>query len=129
MTLTYISCLMQIAAIVLLWWMHMPHPPVEDRVAVAELNHVLCPVNGTEQGVYWVWWRWQTVDGREGYYVADWRREVDVPRPTNGVQEWLDKGRVRRRVVSRVFRETWTQYDREEEDRKRLPEYRRRKLR
>lgn len=104
-----------------------------DYVDIVELNHVICPTNGNEQGVYWVWWRWQTVDGVSDYYVADWRRQADVPRPTTGtncVQEfWDNKARVSRRIESCLFAESWTFYDRESEDRKRLPESRRRKLR
>jgi hypothetical protein len=101
-----------------------------DAVDIVELNHVICPTNGNEQGVYWVWWRWQVVDGLADYYVADWRRFADVPRPKDGVQEfWDSKAKVKRRIESKVFSETWTFYDRESEDRKRLPESRRRKLR
>jgi hypothetical protein len=101
-----------------------------DSVDVVELNHVICPTNGNEQGAYWVWWRWQVVDGTADYYVADWRRYSDVPRPKDGVQEfWDSKAKVKRRIESKVFCETWTFYDRESEDRKRLPESRRRKLR
>jgi hypothetical protein len=116
--------------IVLLLNSFLPHDKsVLDSVEIAELNHVICPTNGNEQGVYWVWWRWQVVDGVAGYYVADWRRHVDVPRPTDGIQQfWDSKTRVNRRIESKVFSETWTYYDRETEDRKRLPEYRRRKL-
>jgi len=106
-----------------------PGPVAIDQVDIVELNHVICPTDGSEQGVYWVWWRWQSVDGLADYYVADWRRVTDVPRPTDGVQEfWDGKAKRRRRVESRVSIETWCFYDRESEDRKRLPESRRKKF-
>ena len=108
----------------------LPPPVLHDSVDIAELNHVCCPTNGNEQGAYWVWWRWQTVDGISDYYVADWRRQTDAPRPREGVQEFWDaKFKVNRVVTSKVLCETWTSYDRESEDRKRLPESRRHKLR
>lgn len=113
----------------MIWFLIILPYPVLDRVDIVELNHVICPVNGNEQGVYWIWWRWQIVDGVGDYYVADWRRMADSPRPKDGVQEfWDSKARVKWRVESKVFCETWTFYDRESEDRKRLPESKRRKL-
>jgi hypothetical protein len=116
--------------IVLFLQAFLPHDnTVVDSVEIAELNHVICPTNGNEQGAYWVWWRWQTVDGVSDYYVADWRRVADAPMPRKGVQEfWDGKTKRNRRIESKVFSETWTYYDRETEDRKRLPEYRRQKL-
>jgi len=116
-------------AIVLVLFAFAPGSVAIDHVEIAELNHVICQFDGSEQGVFWVWWRWQTVDGLADYYVADWRRLADAPRPTGGAQEFWDaKAKLRRRVESRVSIETWCFYDRESEDRKRLPESRRKKL-
>lgn len=139
----------------MLWLiLFLPHV-VLDRVDVVELNHVICPTNGNEQGVYWIWWKWQTVNGYADYYVVDWRRQVEVPRrdsdrkywdqvpsrdqrgipssdiaiPGDGAQEWYDtKTKTHRRVESFIFKETWTFYDLEERDAKRLPASQRAKL-
>lgn len=114
-----------------IWLLCMVPSPevVTDTVAISELNHVCCPETGAIRESYWVWWRWQRVEGVTDYYVADWIRLSECPRPENGVQEfWDKKAKVKRRIESRVFVETWSNYDRESEDRKRLPENMRRKL-
>lgn len=115
--------------IVLLTLVPNPAPVCVDSVEIAELNHVLCPLGNNEQGCYWIWWKWQTVDGVADYYVSDWRRWCDAPAPQLGVQEfWDSKTKVNRKVHSRIYVETWTFYDKETHDRKRLPEASRRKL-
>lgn len=103
------------------------HHVLTDHVDVCELNHIVTP---SGQSTYWVWWRLHEHEGHTDYYVADWRRKCDVPRPTNGVQVFWDSGaKVTRRVISRVQDETWSTFDREVFDRKRLPPERRRRLR
>ena len=98
---------------------------VLDRCDVVEVNHIYDQQTGFIAGSFYIWW--ELKDG--GYSVRDWRAAKDVHRPVNGVQEfWDSKSKVRRRIESKVFTETFTWYDRESEDRKRLPESKRRKL-
>ena len=105
-----------------------PQPTI-DHVAIAELNHVFHR-DGSYQASYWLWWRWEYhLTGEYDYYVADWRPFGEVPWPEQGAQEWYDaRTKTRRRVVSTLTRESWTRYDKEVEDKRRLPEAERRKL-
>jgi hypothetical protein len=107
----------------------IPLDAVVDRVDIAEINHVIDPETGNETAVYWVWWRWERHGTSEGYYVADWRLYAEVPQPTKGIQQWYDKkSRCLRWVESRLTVESWLYYDVEVENRKLLPESKRRRL-
>jgi len=112
----------------LLWFVPGDRVAV-DHVDVCELNHVVL-VPGAPHNAYWVWWRLHEVDGHTDYYVADWRIESDVPAPIEGVQEfWDSRSKLMRRVISQVQEETWSTFDREAHDRRRLPVERRQRLR
>lgn len=105
------------------------YEPLTYTVDVCELNHIRFGV-GQPVVSYWVWldWDWHYEHGYD-YYVRDWRCEAEVPHPIRGVQEWQDKRTKRRlRVASRIFTESWTTYDREIEDRKRVAEQDRRRF-
>ena len=101
---------------------------IVDRVDVAELNHVHWEKSGEHTFSQWVFWEWNAGAMR----VVDWRyaKCTDPMFTSDGGQwamTWLD-GETLRRVEADHFRETWTAYDVEVQDRARLPESLRRRL-
>jgi hypothetical protein len=99
-----------------------------DAVDLIELNHVY---NGGGHPMYdqVVFYQWRPHTGE--YQVRAWRLlklESDRPRRDFRRGDWVmvfaDKG-ILREVRAPLFRESWTQYDREQAERDRLPkEYR-----
>ncbi len=109
----------------------LPYEPHPMRVDICEINHVVNMTTGQESLVQVVWWDWSPWHG--AYRVRDWRLLEKCCRPHSEggklVQRWYDDGQRRLIIVeSGAFRETWTFYDVELEDRKELPERLRRKM-
>jgi hypothetical protein len=106
----------------------IPQPyPVTDSVDVIEKNHFYDD-DGKLTFSQWIFWKWNARDSR--YDVVDWRL-VQGPTALSDASTlafWDQKDQVTRRVRTVSWRETWTQYDREAENRKILPESQRRKL-
>jgi hypothetical protein len=110
---------------------------VTDKVDLIELNHFYDD-NGAlvfDQVIFWDWHPF--VPGREGgeFVVRAWRLSK-LERPMATVRDWrrggytlifLDGG-VIRKIRAPSFRETWTQYDPEMQNRKMWPEDKRRGL-
>ena len=95
-------------------------PVVQDEVDVIEVNHYFdakgCLV--FDQVIFWKWNEWD----RE-FHVIAWRflkapGQIPIRNWRNGQYHtiWHD-GSVLRHVRSQAFRETWTQFDPEVEDR------------
>jgi hypothetical protein len=90
---------------------------------VIELNHVVN--DGVITFSQLIYWRWES-DGK--LHAAAWRR-VDENYYVRQVgtkhrDEWFAGG-VTYRVIGRAYRERWSQYDPEIEDRKEWPQSRR----
>lgn len=106
-------------------------PTVRDEVDVIELNHV-CDDEGRVVLHQLIFWEWR---GRAaGNHVVAWRLwRVGGPRP---VRDWrcggyvlvFPDGEVLRYVQASVYRETWTQYDPEIDDRRLFAQDQRRGL-
>ncbi len=106
-------------------------PTVRDEVDIIELNHVY---DGDGQLVLrqLIFWEWRPQAAR--HHVVAWRLwKVGEPRP---LRDWprggytllFHDGQILRCVRAEVFRETWTQFDREISDRRRLSQDGRRGL-
>jgi hypothetical protein len=105
-----------------------------DHVDLVEINHFY-DTNGKLVFDQMIFYNWCPVDSR--YQVVDWRLwRVPSQVPTinrqgrNFVVVWHDRKerRVLRIVRSRMFRESWTDYDVELEEREVLPDHRRQGL-
>lgn len=117
--------------LVLMLVCHIDHSTIlTDHVAIIEVNHFY---DGKGKHVFdqVIFWDW----GGSRFEVMDWRKfktDLQFPRKNwrTGHYEtiWHDDN-ILRRVTSDSFRETWTQYDPEVEDRKYLPKELRRGLR
>ena len=106
-------------------------PTVNDLVDVIELNHVY---DGDGQRVLsqYIFWDWHECSAR--HHVVAWRLwKSGQPHP---VRDWphggytlvFHDGQVMRIVRAKHYHETWTQFDPEIDDRRRLSQDRRRKL-
>lgn len=103
----------------------LPAPgPVEDRVDLIEVNHVYNAKGEHvfDQAIYYEW-----SSRHSCYQVRDWRllkddSQIPVRNWSRGDFQavWKD-GSVFRCVRTPIVRESWTQYDPEVRDRKRLP--------
>lgn len=96
----------------------------EDRVDVCELNHVYNK-DGKHTFSQWIFWSWCW--HHHGHVVVDWKWAHDsqtMPRRWVMVKE----GEKTCVVRARSWRETWSQYDREIYDRRRVPQHERRGL-
>ena len=111
----------------LLLWCYLALSPqagvLEDRTDVIELNHCY-DANGShlfDQMIFWDWW-----PEYSQHFVRAWRihkQQFDVSVSPVSVM-WSDGDRLRR-VRATSWRETWTQYDPEVDDRKRWAQERR----
>ena len=108
-------------------------PILHDSVDVIEVNHCYSEA-GEERFTQVIFWRWQNSypDGR--YVVVDWRMIKEkqlLPRRDHRKKcyylIWWDQN-FWRSVKSISFKETWTQYDPEVDNRKLHPVERRRGL-
>lgn len=106
-------------------------PLVRDHVDVIELNHVY-DTDGQLILRQFIFWDWH--DGDAQFRVVAWRLWSEgQPRPLRDLRRggyvllWHD-GQVLRWIEADMFHETWTQHDREIEDRRRLSQDRRRGL-
>ncbi len=106
-------------------------PLVRDRVDAIELNHVY-DSDGRLVLRQFIFWDWHDGDGQ--FRVVAWRLfNEGQPLPWRDLSRggyvllWRD-GQVLRWIEADAFHETWTQYDREIEDRQQLSQDRRRGL-
>lgn len=111
--------------LVLLLTLSLPLPIVERSASVAELNHVYdqCGKKCFTQLIVWDW-----SDHLSDHHVGAWAL-------VKGIVQ-IDRGTVTRitlkqpdgilRVTAGSFRESWTQYDPEIDDRQRVPQGQRR---
>tara|TARA_R110002020_G_scaffold4255_7_gene18935 strand:- start:1234 stop:1608 length:375 start_codon:yes stop_codon:yes gene_type:complete len=104
--------------------------PVVDEVDLVEVNHVY-----NDQGkhrftqlIFYNYQRGYDADvqkRRLRYQVVDWRiLKGRLPMPKGKKYEtiFLDYGKIMRCVIARQYRETWTQYDVEQDERRHLPD-------
>lgn len=109
----------------------IPNSAPVQHADIVEVNHVCDRQDGRETLVQVIWWEWSSVYGQ--FVVIDWRilSKCDFPHRhgTAWIQQWRDGPGSETTVVSKVFRETWTLYDVEIENRSIVPEqHRRRKI-
>jgi len=106
-------------------------PTVCDNVDAIELNHVY-DGRGRLMLRQLIFWDWDERSARR--HVIAWRLwKPGQPTPLRNAADVgytlvFRDGKVLRRVRARVYRETWTQFDPEIDDRRRLSEDRRRGL-
>ena len=107
-------------------------PTVRDDVDTIELNHVY-DGDGRLILSQLIFWNWNEHSARP--HVVAWRLwKPGQPTPLRdwlrgGYVLWLRDGQTLREIRSPAFRETWTQFDPEIQDRSRLSQDRRRGLR
>ena len=104
--------------------MGLSRPNVQtETVDVIELNHVVD--DGEVRFTQMIYWRWES-DGR--LHAAAWRRVAEnhyvCQVGTHCRDEWQRDG-VTHVVRGETYRERWSQYDPELEDRKEWPQSRR----
>ena len=115
----------------------VPIGPVEDRVAMTEVNHFFDddarPI--FTQVIFWEWdhdqhrfrvvaWRMlKSVEGETATPHGLWPRKVH-----GGFESLWQDGEVLRKVRANVYHQTWTQYDPELRDRNHHPKGQRRGL-
>ena len=110
----------------------MPRTPtLRDDVQVIELNHVY---NADGQHLFSQLIFWDKQTGPRSEHVVAWRLwKPSQPQPLRDVRQGgcrllFRDGAHLRLVRGQHFRQTWTQYDPEIEDRRYLSQYRRREL-
>ena len=95
--------------------------PVVDEVDLVEVNHVYND-QGKHRLTQLIFYNYQRGYDAE---VVDWRiLKGRLPMPKGKKYEtiFLDYGKIMRCVIARQYRETWTQYDVEQDERRHLPD-------
>jgi hypothetical protein len=128
-----------VIAIVLLSIIPLKDDAIADECHTLELNHYF---DGCGQRIFsqWIFWEWNEKESRND--VVDWRMADNGNTPRNELSranrsvKKIDGGyrvnfrdyETTREVTAKEFRETWTQFDPEVEQRKILPTDQRRLL-
>lgn len=107
---------------------YLPPPAAVVTVDIVEVNHFY----NDEGRPVWcqaIFWEWEPVDSE--YHARDWvfvdqKPFADVKRRPDGgavvyVPSEVPGGQVVREIRGRLYRESWTQFDREAADRYRSP--------
>lgn len=110
----------------------VPHETIaSERVDLIEVNHFFdgCGRQAFDQAIFWDW-----CPGDCRFHVRDWRmlkKPSQCPRFDHGTEDafmlWQD-GEVLREVRANNYRESWTQHDPELDERRIIPQERRRGL-
>jgi hypothetical protein len=111
--------------------------PIVDRVDMVELNHRY-GLDGQFMFDQVIWYDWNQEEER--FDIVDFRvisnsEAEPLPKGRVWVSDWMDEGRYLsskmtwRQVIASSYKETWTQYDPEQDQGWVLPDYYRRRLR